>query len=227
MLKIGKTKLKNILLFLIIIASGSAFLKLSEEILSKESIVGIDQAVANWIYTLRSPFLNDVMKVITSLGSVWAVLGILVVLAFVLYFLKKEKYIIPVVISLITSIGFSTVVKILLARPRPIIDNALVIETSYSFPSGHTLIAITFYGILVIYLCMYVKSNVAKVFSILFGILIILAVGFSRIYLGVHWPSDVLASLLLGIGWLAFIMLVLEYKSRIMKLLNSVFVKGI
>jgi len=89
MLKIGKTKLKNILLFLIIIASGSAFLKLSEEILSKESIVGIDQAVANWIYTLRSPFLNDVMKVITSLGSVWAVLGILVVLAFVLYFLKK------------------------------------------------------------------------------------------------------------------------------------------
>jgi len=138
----------------------------------------------------------------------------------ILLVLKKRSHIIPVVLTLVGNFMFVSLIKTILARPRPILANALVFEESYSYPSGHALIAITMYGLLIIYLFTFVKSHVIRRLSLIVGLILILAIGFSRIYLGAHWPSDVLASYLIGICWLSLFMFFIEHRERIFKKLK-------
>ena len=193
-------------------------MKLSEEVLSKESVISIDKGIVDWIYTFRTSFLTDFMIFITSLADVRVISGILFVLIIISVFMRKKKYLIPLVLTLLTNYVFVEIVKTLFSRQRPLLENALIVENSFSYPSGHALIAITFYGLLIIYLQKTLKTTYKKVIVVLLGVILILAVGLSRIYLGVHWPSDVLASYLIGICWLCLVMLCIFNKDYFVNL---------
>ncbi len=173
-----------------------------------------DQQILSQIQTFRMPLLNQVMLFITYLGK-WQVIffgvtavGILLVLW------KRIRYLLALLISVIGGELFVMMLKNIIHRPRPPMVNALTYESSFSFPSGHSFVALSFYGLLAYFVYQGAKNLYAKIITIAGGIGIILAIGFSRMYLGVHWPLDVFASYVSGSAWLLAIITFLGIKTQ-------------
>ena len=157
----------------------------------------IDQSIYNFFYNFSSSQATVIFLIITFLASKEFI--ILMCLIFILISLIKRKYqtsfliILNIVISLLLNQTFKAIIR----RERPF-ELMLVNESGYSFPSGHSMTALIFYGYF-IYLTW--ESNLKKISKILITILniiLILLVGISRIYLGVHYPTDVIGAYFLG-----------------------------
>lgn len=162
----------------------------------------------------RTPTLNDLMLFITYLGN-WRIVFLGAFFICLILLLRKRWYHLS---TFVISVGGGEVlvwiIKHLVERPRPPLVNALTPETSFSFPSGHGFVALSFYGLLSYYLFHISKNKFQKLLSILFGITIVLLIGISRIYLGVHWPTDVLASFAVGSAWLTTLITLIEIKKK-------------
>ena len=142
--------------------------------------------------------MTNVVKILTSLGSAL----VIIILTIVLFIaIKNKKIAISVVINLIVITILNNLLKIIFLRPRPDVNN-LILESGYSFPSGHAMISMAVYGYL-IYLIYYHMDNKAmrRLFIAILSILILL-IGISRIYLGVHYASDVIGGFSLSIVYL-------------------------
>jgi undecaprenyl-diphosphatase len=176
----------------------------------------IDSDIARWAYTLRNSGLTDFMINLTNLADVIGVIVILITSALFFYIKKNNKYSVILAISTLINYGMVYFIKIIIHRNRPSSEIALVTETSYSFPSGHSIMAIAFFGLLLYFLIGYIRNKSIKMLTIFFGIIFIIAIGFSRVYLGVHWPSDVLASYTIGLIYLCAIGLIQEHKVYIL-----------
>jgi undecaprenyl-diphosphatase len=173
-----------------------------------------DLYIADFIQSFRAPFLNEVMIFITYLGKWYVVVGLasLVALSFVLK--KRWHYLTALIVSVAGGEIIVAVLKNLIERPRPPIINALLYSDGFSFPSGHSFVALSFYGLLAYFRFRSAKTKSQKIFFIAAGFFLISLIGFSRVYLGNHWPSDVLGSFVLGAIWLAAIIASLEIKKR-------------
>lgn len=169
--------------------------------LNISSLQSLDSSLSHFFITLRSPLLTQLMLLITLFGNQ----ALLVLLAFVaLMLVLKEHGRDAVVFILIVGIGIAInlFMKDLIARARPDIA-PLVYERFYSFPSGHAMNSFVFYTSVALY--MYRNSArraLTRIIIALCGVIILL-IGVSRIYLGVHYPTDVLAGLIGGFWWVA------------------------
>ena len=116
-------------------------------------------------------------------------------------FIKNKKVPIAITLNLIISTALNVLLKNIINRPRP--DGYRIIsETGYSFPSGHSMISMAFYGLILYIVFKNVKNkNIRNLLTVLIAILIFL-IGFSRIYLGVHYVSDVLGGFIISIAYL-------------------------
>ena len=166
-------------------------------------------------YYLISKLINDnitpIVKIITFLASTTFFIG-LSILLFIL--IKNKKIGLSIIINLSLSALTNFILKNIIQRPRPI-GYRLIKETGYSLPSGHSMVSMAFYGYLIYLICKYIKNKKIKICLTIFLSLLILLVGFSRIYLGVHYTTDVLAGYLLGLIYLiVFIKLVKKYILR-------------
>ena len=141
----------------------------------------------------RTPFLNDAMRLITGLASAPALTGLSLVL---IWALRKSPFEVPLIANLGISVILNLGLKALFTRPRPTGVTRLVMESGYSFPSGHSMAAAAFYGFLIYLIWRGGASKRAKKWGTALLCLVILLVGFSRIYLGVHYLSDVLGGYL-------------------------------
>ena len=150
------------------------------------------------ILNLRSEPLTVIMKVITNLSSAYVLIAITVGM---LLFLKNKKIGLCVASNLMITTVLNQVLKYIIQRPRP--DGyRLVIESGYSFPSGHSMVSMAFYGLLIYLIWKMVKNKKIKYIACgMLGILIPL-IGFSRIYLGVHYASDVIGGFAIAIAYL-------------------------
>ena len=147
-------------------------------------------------YSLISNYINNtnttIAKFFTFLGSTLFI----TILCVLTLFLKKYR--IPIISNTLITVGISQALKFIVRRSRPI-NIAIIEETGFSFPSGHSMVSAAFYG-LIIYLIY--KSNLKKHLKILLMLLfslIILNIGLSRIYLGVHYTTDVFAGFILAV----------------------------
>ncbi len=113
----------------------------------------------------------------------------------------KKEYILSFLITVLGAEISGQLLKILFHRARP--DGGLAVENTFSFPSGHALIAAAFYSFLIYYFWQTSKSNAQKYFYLISGLILILLIGLSRLYLGVHYFSDVIGGYILGAIWLA------------------------
>lgn len=156
------------------------------------------------IFSMRSEPLTSFFTGLTRTGDWQAILTICVVLLA----LPKTRihFGIPLSLSAVTSLTFYSILKYIFQRPRPSVTLHLIEQGGFSFPSGHTLTSLIFYGALILLLSQYYsfENKAVRIAHGLCAIYIIL-VGFSRIYLGVHYPTDVLASWFLGILILTFL----------------------
>lgn len=186
--------LKWIILFICLVG----FLALAEDVFHKEIMSG-DIVGYNIISKfLISDFVTPIAKFITNFGGAI----FLVILTIVLFILIKDK---KIGISIFSNLAIITILnqllKRILQRPRPT-EFRIIEETGYSFPSGHSMISMAFYGYLLYLIYKYVKNKYIKWTAIVLLSILICCIGISRIYLGVHYTSDVLGGFLISVSYL-------------------------
>lgn len=154
----------------------------------------IDNYIIN-LFKYKNNLLTNFMKIITLFGSAYVIVPCCIILLFAL---KNKKNKILMTSNLVIITLLNQLLKRMFRRLRPI--NGIISESGYSFPSGHSMVSMAFYGFLIYLLY---KSNF-KYKNIFIGLLIvlILLIGISRIYLGVHYPTDVFGGFLLSISYL-------------------------
>lgn len=162
----------------------------------------IDEEAFAITFAVRSNFMNILMESMTFLGSSTFLLPANIFVIIVILFYKRNRFFamqwtFMTIISLLLMYFF----KGMYQRPRPL-DPYLESATGFSFPSGHTLNSLVFFGLIIFSLWKYAKNKSLRLWGTALLTLIILAIGLSRIYLRVHYASDVLGGLSLGIFWL-------------------------
>ncbi|MFA6551424.1 MAG: LssY C-terminal domain-containing protein [Patescibacteria group bacterium] len=190
------------------------FFDICFNLIGNDPLVAADLRIINLIQIFRDPALNKIMLFVTYLGN-WQVilLGLIFVCSY-LAMVKRFYYLLALTFSTGGAVIFGEAVKYIFARPRPALINTLVAADGFSFPSGHMFIALAFYGLIAYFIFHRQKNYWLKFFAVLISALLVLAIGFSRVYLGVHWPSDVLASLVAGLALLAVSITALEMRRK-------------
>jgi len=178
-----------------------ALMGVIEDIVSQETIVVFDSRFENLLYVYRSPILVKIFLWITLLGKAKIIFSLSLVFSLLFWIWRKRDYILPLWISLCGSYLFFFFGKIALHRQRPA-GIGVYDETFFSFPSGHATIAIAFYGFIAYFLIRQIGTWRSRLNLSFAAIMLIAVIGFSRLYLGVHFLSDVLGGYLLGILWL-------------------------
>jgi membrane-associated phospholipid phosphatase len=188
------------LLTLSFVYVASLFAGLVEDLITSDTMVATDHRIANLLSALRTGALTDVFTWITLLGNVRIILAFLAVSVGLLWLWRKRYAVLPLLISAAGSTAFTYLGKLTFQRPRP--ETAVYAAHSFSFPSGHATIAVAFYGFAGYLIARTVPQWNKKVNLVFAAIVLIAALGFSRMYLGEHYLSDVLSGYLVGAMWL-------------------------
>jgi undecaprenyl-diphosphatase len=176
------------------------FAWLAEVVLS-ESVVRSDEKIRAFVHQFASPFLTHAMRFVTNFGDWQIVLFGTVLLLLVLLYFRAYNYMKLVAVTMTGGGILDGVLKDTFHRARP---DAFFIPRpmTYSFPSGHALISLCFYGLLAGIISLQWRKRWQRVLTWALAACAIGTIGFSRIYLGVHWPSDVLAGYLAALMWM-------------------------
>lgn len=199
MFKKLKVFIRNNYQWLICFISLILFLVITENVFNNE-IMKADTIGYNIVSNLISDKLTPLVKVVTWFGSATCLI-LLTVILFIIIKNKKAGLLIGTNLVIISILNQT--LKSLLQRPRPT-GFRIINETGYSFPSGHSMISMAFYGFLIYLIYKNVKNKCLKFTLIISLFILIISIGLSRIYLGVHYTSDVFAGFLLSIAYLIF-----------------------
>jgi membrane protein DedA with SNARE-associated domain len=176
------------------------FAGIVHDLITSDPVITADIRITNLFFVLRTDFLTTIFIWITLLGKNQVILVFMFVAVALLWLWQKRYCILPLFIAVTGGEVFTYLGKLVFHRPRP--EMAVYAESSFSFPSGHAAIAVTFYGFVGYLLMRFSQSWNGKVNLFFTTILIIMAIGFSRVYLGVHYISDVWSGYLVGAMWL-------------------------
>ena len=182
----------------------AGYLELAEDLALSPAIAAFDAQLTAIIQSWRAPATTALFSAATWSASTLAVTTIVLVAVAVLVWRcdSREALVAALIVASGTALG--AIAKRVTARPRPPATAALVeLPTSYSFPSGHTLAALLLWTVIAFVVLRVAHAGWTKALAVGGGLLVVVLVGTSRVYLGVHWPSDVLASWLLGVAWLS------------------------
>lgn len=193
------------------------FILLSILLLFKKDLA-MDTFVYNLIKPWISPTMTSFFKWVTWFGSAF---GILFFTILFLIILKDKKCKVLILINLIGSLLLNQGLKFLFMRHRPF-DIALIKEVGYSFPSGHASMSLAFYGFLIYLVWTRFTNKTNRYFLIFILSCIIILIGVSRIYLGVHYFSDVLGGYLITLSYLLSFIIIVDKK----KLLSNLTIKN-
>jgi len=213
--KLSKSLIWGLSLSILLLA---LFARLSEDLLYHE-LGTFDRVVGEFIRGFASPPLTSVAMILTNLGSAYSEIGLMFVVgAFLLFRFKHTWETVLLVISLIGAWLLNTILKELFHRARPDIVH-LVQAGGYSYPSGHAMVATAFYGVIGYILWLNLRNrSKPSWYIVVITLALIIGIGISRIYLGVHFASDVIAGYAAGGVWaIACIVSLKEirnYKSR-------------
>ncbi len=197
------TRLKDIVLkrkrILIIGACIILFIELLDDVLEGDLMTLDLLAKAFFVENLRADWLTPIMESISALATP---VSLLVLLLVIVAFAPGKRPGMFCTVNLVLVVLLNVLLKELVQRPRPE-DINLVVETGFSFPSGHSMVAMAFFGLLVWLVWHHEKDRTMRLACCAGFSLIILLIGISRIYLGVHYASDVLAGFCISLAWLA------------------------
>lgn len=197
-----------------LVMSVLMFINIVDNYVDKRGLYLFDQIINSWVVSIRTPMLNQIMLMFTLLGN-WQMIGWGLLLGMLLLGVaNKWRNAWTLLISVSVGILFTELAKLFFGRMRPPVDSALIMEKSLSFPSGHSYFAIVFYGLITYFWIKYFKSYKVKVIIGILGMGLCLLIGVSRIYLGVHWITDVLAGFSSSLAWLFLTIGYLEYQAK-------------
>lgn len=186
--------------FIICLVGGGSFVYIASSI-GSESIERFDTSIIQFVQGLEAPWLTAVLKTFTWIGSAYVVIPVTVTAFLLLYFVyhhRQQAFLFVTVIS--GTVLSNELLKLYFKRERPEIYR-IIDAGGFSFPSGHTMMAFSLYTIIAYILWRNVKSSRGRILLLLFTIFMIIMIAGSRIYLGVHYPSDIVGGLAASTLW--------------------------
>jgi undecaprenyl-diphosphatase len=162
-----------------------------------------DARAEPWLRAHESPWLTSAMRVATTFGSPLAVTGMTATLALYMLWRRRLYWLAALLLSVPGGALVNRLLKDAVHRPRPHVSDPILAVTGYSFPSGHTMMASVFYGVLAAYVCVHTRDWRLRVFTVVLAGVLTGLVGVSRVYLGAHYVSDVLGAAAEGMAWLS------------------------
>jgi len=201
-------------LAIIFLLAVVVFGRVVDSYLDKDGLTIFDRPINQAVLQLRRPSLDKLMLLITLTGNwqmiVWGSLlgAILLVIA------EKKRYLMAMILSNVSAMFIVALAKTMIGRVRPPVENALILESGFAFPSGHSYFAVAFYGLLTYFGVRHFYQKWARIGVFILGYGYILLLRLSSIYLGVHWTTDVLGALSLGVASLAVVVAYIEYKRK-------------
>lgn len=196
--KYGKWFIVAILLFIFVFITW---------LLLKDQLREFDTIIYNFIISIKSPLITQLFKGITFFASP---IFLIILSIFLFFIFKNKKYGLLSAVNLIVITLINQILKFIFTRPRPF-EWMLIEESGYSFPSGHAMVSMGFYGMLIFLTW---QTNISKhakrIWTVILSLLIVL-IGISRIYLGVHYASDIAAGFTLSLSYLIIATSIVTY----------------
>jgi len=187
----------------LLVAAAWLFGVLAEDVARGAPLTVVDTEVANWLHRHATPPLVTAMRVWTQLHSTVAVGGYAAIAALVLAVERSWRRMTLVVVAVGGGLALNALMKLAFQRARPSFDDPLLTLATYSFPSGHVAGSTIFYGLLLAAVFTHTTSALWRTLALVGALLAVALVAFSRMLLGVHYLSDVVAAFAEGIAWLA------------------------
>ncbi len=182
---------------------------LADEVLEQEAFF-FDESILLWIHQFASPTLDRVMLTVTRLGNPKVVIPLACIGFSWLWWQRQWSIATVFAINCVGGAVLSATLKLFFGKPRPALWPQIITETTYSFPSGHALGSMVIYGFLAYLLAQQFPQRSRLIYGL--AVLLIGSIGLSRLYLGVHWPTDVLAGYGIGFLWISGCIALLRLK---------------
>ena len=186
-----------------LIAASCLFALIAGNIATGDPLALLDARIANWLHTHRVPALTLLMLAVTHAHGTLPLCVYALVTAVVPLRRREWRWLLTLGLAVPVGLVINVLLKHLFQRARPVFDEPLIALTTYSFPSGHAAGATLFYGVIAAYIVSRTRSTAVRLAAVACWVFMASLVGFSRIYLGVHYFSDVLAALAWSLAWLA------------------------
>jgi undecaprenyl-diphosphatase len=187
----------------LLLVAGLVFHALAEAVMGREAITVLDLQVAHWFNAHAFEPLTSLMYAVSALHSVVGMILLFCGLAWYLWRQQARYWLLALAFAVPGGMVLNVALKYFFQRTRPVFDDPLVTLATYSFPSGHTTAATCFYGLLVSYLVIARPAWSVRLGTVAACLAMVLLVAFSRVYLGAHYVSDVLAAMAESVAWLA------------------------
>lgn len=192
---------------IIFIGGIKLFIALTE-VLKSEYLASYDSSISTTIENYRDPALTKYFTFVTDLGDTYGYLIVFSICSLLFYlFLKRWKDVLQLSLIMILALSSNLLLKQIVNRARPDVEHLVTVET-LSYPSGHAMMAMAFYGLLIYVISKFQLRKIYKLILMSICILLILSIGMSRIYLGVHYPSDVAGGFIAGFIWVVFCVMI-------------------
>jgi membrane-associated phospholipid phosphatase len=187
----------------ILMAACWIFGGIADDVVTGDPLIVVDTKVAVWLHLHTSPILTEIMKSISLLVSWPVVTGFSLLMALCFTWKRLWYRLLGLMLIIPGGMLLNVMLKHAFHRSRPAWDNPIQIIASFSFPSGHAMTATLFFGLLAVFAIRTTAAWRWRVLAVLAAGLLVVLIGFSRLYLGVHYLSDVLAGVAEGFAWLA------------------------
>lgn len=204
----GKVRDYRVAAALFVLVAGSfVFAVTAVLVADKDPILAYDLQVLVWLHTHGNPVFTAFLLAVSYLHSFLAVVAFSLLVAIFLARRGEWQWVASLALAVPGGMLLNTILKLAFHRARPVWEDPLLTLTTESFPSGHTAGATLFYGFISVYIVSHTQGIATRVTCVVAAIVMVALVGFSRMYLGVHYPSDVLGAVSGSAAWLVLCLL--------------------
>jgi undecaprenyl-diphosphatase len=190
------------------------FLLIAAAVVNAGGLTLLDARINVGLHSNTRPGLIEFFIWVSKLHSNWSTTIVTGAIAVYLWIKRLHYWILILAISVWGGVLLNVILKLLFARPRAHFDSPILTLPTFSFPSGHTMLATVFYGSLCVFTFRRTRSQPVRGLVMLLTVLMIALVGFSRMYLGVHYLTDVLGAIAEGVAWISFSLLLVTTLRR-------------
>ena len=188
---------------LVFVVAALVFVVIARQVVIGAPLTTLDAELANWLHRRADPPLTALMLAVTTLHSTVAVSCYAAVAAVYLFSKHRWRALVTVFVCVAGGLTLNVAMKFAFQRARPTFDHPLLTLNTYSFPSGHMAGSTIFYGLCIAWVCARTRQWRWRLPAMLAAAAALALVGLSRMYLGVHYLSDVAAAFAEGVAWLA------------------------
>jgi membrane-associated phospholipid phosphatase len=199
----------------LVVLTGSAWLFgwMVEDL--HEGDTQVDERVATWLHDHATPALTHFFDAVTVLGNLATLVVVVAIAGVVLW---RKRWFADLLLLVLAAVGAEVItigLKQGFQRERPFFADPLATESTFSFPSGHASVSLAVYGTLGYIAARHLESRRAQLLALVSAAVLVLLIGFSRLYLGVHFLSDVVAGYSVALAWVALCVVLLQLRLRV------------